>query len=333
MYYKNKYKSLCDLFGTTDIVLNEQFLRVKDVSYPIVDDVIILLDSNKQSPYVRNRLSTTAQTPTVSSPHPFAKDIQHTFGAEWTAHGEVLPEHEKEFSQYFDLVDLNSLRAARICDLGCGSGRWSYFLKNRCKELVLVDFSDAIFVARKNLFEAENALFFNGDLTQLPFADHCADFLFCLGVLHHLPVPCLDAVRSLHRLAPRLLIFLYYALDNRPFYFRWILIGVTIVRQGLARLPWTWMRSIFSWIGTVFIYLPLIALGYLLSVVGWGRFVPLFEFYRGKSMKRIRQDVYDRFFTRIEQRVSRRDIDQLRDTFGKVTISPHLPYWHFICDR
>ena len=78
---------------------------------------------------------------------------------------------------------------------------------------------------------ARNTLFFMGDIKALPFADDFCDFLFCLGVLHHLPAPCLDEVRALRRYAPRLLIFLYYALDNRPFHYRFLLGGVTAARR------------------------------------------------------------------------------------------------------
>ena len=52
-----------------------------------------------------------------------------------------------------------------------------------------------------------------------------------------------------------------------------------------------------------------------------------------EDLRRIEQDVYDRFFTRIEQRVTRREIETLRDTFGTVTVADGLPYWHFLCER
>ena len=64
-----------------------------------------------------------------------------------------------------------------------------------------------------------------------------------------------------------------------------------------------------------------------------GSKVPLYDFYKGKSLGRIEQDVYDRFFTRIEQRVTRREIESLRDSFAEVTVSPNLPYWHFLARR
>jgi len=314
MYYRNKIESLQNIFGTTDLELQANSLRVGTIRYPINNDVIVL-----DSP----------AGPSAA----FAEDIQYTFGAEWREHGAILPEHAAEFAQYFDVVDLSGLKNARICDLGCGSGRWSYFLKDRCRELVLVDFSEAIYVARQNLRETDRCIFFKGDITRLPFAADFADFVFCLGVLHHLPMPCLEAVRSLKKYAPRMLIFLYYALDNRPFYFRAILGLVTGARSVLARIRSPRFRTVFSFLGTVLVYYPLIALGTLLNPLGLGRYVPLYEFYRNKGPRRIQQDVYDRFFTRIEQRVSRRQIMRLQSDFKSVTISEHLPYWHFLLIR
>jgi len=315
MYYTDKIESLQKIFGSADLELKEKSLRVGNRQYPIQDDVI-LLQSLESAPSA-----------------PFAGDIQYTFGAEWQEHRDILPEHAVEFAQYFDLVDLSSLKEARVCDLGCGSGRWSYFLKDRCRELVLVDFSEAIHVARQNLREANHCLFFKGDITQLPFAADFADFILCLGVLHHLPVPCLDAVKNLKKYAPRLLIFLYYALDNRPFYFRVILASVTAIRTLLARIRSPLFRHLFSLFGALFLYYPLIGLGALLSPFGLGRYVPLYEFYRNKGLKRIQQDVYDRFFTRIEQRVSRAQIRELKSDFTEVRISDFMPYWHFLLLR
>ena len=81
------------------------------------------------------------------------------------------------------------------------------------------------------------------------------------------------------------------------------------------------------------LYLPLVGLGYLLHPVGLSRYVPLFDFYHGKSLARIRQDAYDRFFTRIEQRFSRADIMTLDGDFKHIEISPQIPMWHFLCER
>ncbi len=329
MYYTDKLQQLVKLFGTTELSIQPDSLTVKGVTYPVIDDVIILSTEAEYTPFTRKRLAAGPSTGTAD----IALDIQATFGAEWREYSGILPEHRTEFSQYFDIVDMPALKDATVLDVGCGSGRWSYFLKDACRRLVLTDFSDAIFVARENLRGNTDALFFMCDLRKLPFADNSVDFLMCLGVLHHLPVPCLDEVRKFKRFAPKNLIFLYYALDNRPFYFRVILSLVTVVRTLLSTVTAPRLRRVLSVAGAVGLYMPLVTLGRAADLVSLGKYVPLYEFYRGKSLARIEQDVYDRFFTRIEQRVSREEILTLEDTYSRVTVAETIPYYHFVCER
>ncbi len=332
MYYSNKLDILMDIFGTENIKVEKECLTVNDKIYPIIDDVIILLEPAQYPESLLKRLKVDkSNIPT--SEQGSAEDIQFTFGEEWQEFSEIMPEHEKEFTQYFDLINLSGLENKRICDLGCGIGRWDYFLKDQCKELILIDFSEAVFVARHNLKDAENILYFMGDLRRLPFRDDFVDFLFCIGVLHHLPCSAREEVRSLKKYAPQLLIYLYYALDNRPFYFRVLLMLATRLRLRTASVRNSHFRNLFSWAGALFIYFPFIILGSVLRPLGRSHIIPLYESYHGKTLKRIRQDVYDRFFTRIEQRFTKKEIMALKDTFSNVIVSNRLPYWHFLLKR
>jgi len=330
MYYSSKLESLRDLFGTDEIRLESNCLIVAGHIYPIVNDVIILLEPHQYPHSLKAKLRVDVNEQETYS-QDFAEDIQFTFGEEWQSFPEILPEHKDEFALYFDLIDLPELKNARVCDLGCGIGRWSYFLKDKCRELVLVDFSEAIFVARQNLKDINNAFFFMGDLKQLPFKDNFSDLLFCIGVLHTLPTNALDEIRALKKYAPLLLIYLYYNLDNRPVYFHVILLLVTMLRKVVSKIRSPAFRSAFSWFVTITIYLPLVWFGKLLKPFGLSRYVPLYEPYSHQSIKRIPQDVYDRFFTGIEQRFSRKQIMELEDTFSCIKISDIIPYWHFIC--
>ena len=334
-YYEDKRESLRDIFGAATVTVETDRIVVDGKEYPVLDDVILLLPPNLWPAAVSTRLSPGAEDSACgrAGEDGIAKDIQFTFGEEWQGFPEILPEHEMEFQQYFDLVDSASLANARICDLGCGIGRWSHFLKDRCRELVLLDFSEAIFVARENLRGASNAFFFLGDLRQMPFRDDFADFLFTLGVLHHLPTGALEEVRSLSRRAPTLLVFLYYALDNRPAFWRGLLSAVTAVRLALSWTEGPQFRAALTWALMIGVYLPLIALGHAVRPLGLASKIPLYDFYRGKSLRRIRQDVYDRFFTRIEQRFRKEEILALRDTFREIVVSDDPPYWHFLCRR
>lgn len=329
-YYLGREPSLAEIFGARSIVVGADHIEVDDRRYPVIDDVIVTLPADRLPPAVRRRLPMTGEL--GSSAGEFAEDIQFTFGEEWSEHGEVLPEHRREFENYFDLADVSSLEQARVADLGCGSGRWATFVAPHCREIVLVDFSEAIFVARENLRAADNAAFVLGDVLDLPFGDDAFDFAYCLGVLHHLPVDALDACRRLARLTPKLLVYLYYALDNRPAYYRALLRVVTGIRTRLAGIRSTKARAAISLAIAVGVYSPMAWLG---RVGGErvGRVVPLADTYAGMSVRRLRQDAYDRFFTRIEQRFSRADISTLTDTFSDVSISDGLPYWHFLCQR
>jgi len=320
------------MFGAEMIEVGSDRLTADGQSYPIIDDVIVVLDPGRYPDHVKKRLKDSNQDQAPSG-NEFAEDIQKSFGAEWRKFEDILPEHEIEFRQYFDVVDLQTLAESRVCDLGCGMGRWSYFLKDSVREMVLVDFSEAIFVARKNLRNANNAVFIMADVTGLPFREDFSDFVFCLGVLHHLPQDALEQVRGLSRYAPRLLIYLYSALDSRPRFHRGLLAIVDAIRRAVSGIESPAFRTAFTWAAMFGLYLPMIALGTLVRPIGLSGKIPLYEFYHGKSLHRIRQDVYDRFFTSIEQRFSRKEILQLSDTFEKITVSDQLPLWHFLCEK
>jgi SAM-dependent methyltransferase len=332
MEYDKKLHLLRDLFGEREISLEIDRLVVDGCHYPIIDDVIILLDPPQYPPMVRKRLGTLGSSSQLEASD-FAEDIQYTFGEEWKTFPEIMPEHKEEFLHYFDLIDLSGLKDLRVCDLGCGIGRWSYFLYDKCAQLILLDFSEAIFVARRNLERAENAIFFMGDLKRLPFKNDFADLIVSLGVLHHLPTPALDEIRVLKKYGAKLLIYLYYALDNRPFYFRALFSLATLLRRAVSKSRSPSFRTCFSWFALAMFYLPFITMGTLLRPLGLGHWIPLYEVYRGKSLNRIRQDVYDRFFTKIEQRYSKKEIMALKDAFSQVLISEKIPYWHFVCER
>jgi SAM-dependent methyltransferase len=327
LYYKDKISSLSEIFGYEKIELLHDEIIIGDKVFPVIDDVIIALSPSKYTSKVKQLLNVSTKTQKKD----FAEDIQETFGAEWEEYNEILPEHKLEFESYFDLIDLNNLKDKRVTDLGCGIGRWAHFVAPIAREMVLVDFSDAVFVARNNLRQNPNCIFIMSDILDLPFEEKFSDFIYCLGVLHHLPVDCLDATRKLSKYSNNLLIYLYYGLDNRAFYFRFVLNLVTLLRIVLSSIKSKILRSILTEVLMWSLYIPIIKFGRVLSKFGIGRFIPLHEFYSGMSLKRIRQDVYDRFFTRIEQRVTRLEIQSLEDTFNSVEISTKQPYWHFLC--
>jgi len=330
MYYDDKIDTIKDIFGVEEVKYEKDAIIIGDKLFPILNDVIILLDPSDYSNYLKSKLSNNS---TLKNNKKIAEDIQFTFGEEWKKYNKILPEHNNEFNNYFDLINIDNLADKRVCDLGCGIGRWAYFLHKNVREMILIDFSDAIFEARKNLIDSQNSIFLMADLKQLPLREKFADFMYCIGVLHHLPSPAIDEVRALSKFSNHLLIYLYYSIDNKPLLFRFLFRMVTLVRFVICRIRNQFIRSIITEIFLWLIYIPLIGMGYCASIIGLEKYIPLFEGYKGNSLNRIRQDIYDRIFTRIEQRFSRKDIYELNNTFSKIIISCKIPYWHFTCEK
>lgn len=323
-YYQDSIGTLARLFGTDDIEVGDDELRVGATSYPIVHDVIVTLPDHQRP---TGRLGRSGGDTT------FAADIQETFGREWRRFDHVLPEQRREFDQYFDVVDRGSLSDALVCDFGAGMGRWSSLAAPFCRQMVLVDFSDSIFVARETLRDIPGTVFVMGDITNLPFADDCCDFAMCLGVLHTVPADPIAVVRSMRRYAPRLLVYTMYALDNRPKHFVALLRLVTEVRRRTSRIADDRARKVLVNLISWGVYRPCMVVGGLLRRVGQEHRMPLSQENAGKSMEGIRQVVYDRFFTSIEQRATAAQIDGLRSSFSEVLMSDAQPYWHFLCTR
>ena len=74
-------------------------------------------------------------------------------------------------------------------DAGCGAGRHARQASEKGAEIVGIDFSRAVDVAHRN--NAENVLIHivQADIYHLPFKFYSFDFIYSLGVIHHLPDP------------------------------------------------------------------------------------------------------------------------------------------------
>ena len=138
-YYSNKIDLLQDIFQAESVSLGSDSVTIDERKYKIVNDVIVVLEA----PYLpdqRGGGNSSSLIPRHKNKE-FSTNIQSTFGQEWNAFPDILPEHSQEFEQYFDIVDLESLKGKRIADLGCGIGRWSFFLKEIASEMILVPIS------------------------------------------------------------------------------------------------------------------------------------------------------------------------------------------------
>jgi ubiquinone/menaquinone biosynthesis C-methylase UbiE len=257
------------------------------------------------------------------------------FGEEWSRFDQSrLTEDEllQMFEQYFSLFPWSQLPPNAVgFDLGCGSGRWATVVAKRVGRLHCIDPSSAALeVARTNLRGAHNCVFHLAGVDQIPLPDDSMDFGYSLGVLHHVPDPAEGVracVRKLKRGAPFLL-YLYYAFDNRPGWFRRIWQASNAGRLVISQLPFP-LRLALSQVIAAGIYLPLARTASFLEAQGLSVETLPLSIYRKRSFYVMQTDALDRFGTRLEGRFTAEQIRQMMTDAGLTNIrfgkSP--PYW------
>jgi ubiquinone/menaquinone biosynthesis C-methylase UbiE len=250
------------------------------------------------------------------------------FGEEWSKFTQqALSDQERAevFSKYFSLIDWTK-KPNKALDMGCGSGRWDVLVAPLVGELVAADASAlALQVARRNV-QAPNVTFIECTTENLSFPDGYFDFIFSLGVLHHLPDTQVAIQTLAHKLAPGgvLLLYLYYAFDNRPAWFRGLWRISDLLRRYISRLPFS-LRYVASQIIAATAYWPLARTAKYLPVPdSW----PL-KFYADRSFYFMRTDALDRFGTKLEKRFSKRQISTMLESAGlqSIRFSDSDPYW------
>lgn len=236
------------------------------------------------------------------------------------------------FASYFAIFPWGALPpGAEGFDFGSGSGRWARLVAPRVGHLHCIDASAAALdVARRMLASQPNTSFHLATPETIPLADASMDFGYSLGVLHHVPDTrraMADCVRKLRPGAP-FLVYLYYAFDNRPAWFRAIWRLSDVVRRVVSRLPHP-LRAASSHVLAATVYWPLARLARVVEKGGGNAGDLPLAYYRGRSFYVMRTDALDRFGTRLEQRFTRAEIESMMRAAGLVDIrfSEEPPYW------
>ena len=265
------------------------------------------------------------------------------FGREWSTFTQNLydlgaDERQRLFDQYFRLFPWSELaRDAEGLDAGCGTGRWAALVAPRVGRLHLLDASaGALEVAKRNLIGAGNVSFHLASVGDIPIPNRSLDFAYSLGVLHHVP----DTPGALRHIASKLksgapfLLYLYYALDNRPIWFRGLWRMTNLVRLVISRFP-ARMKLATSELIAATIYWPLAKLSALLNSAGIStKIIPL-EAYKDRSFYTMRTDAYDRFCTSLEKRFTRAEIEAMLTSagFDRIEFSEEVPFWCAVARR
>jgi hypothetical protein len=150
-------------------------------------------------------------------------------------------------------------------------------------------------------------------------------------VLHHIPDTAAGIESCVRKLKPGapFLVYLYYAFDNRPVWFRSIWRLSDTARRVVSRLP-NPIRYAVSQVIAVTIYFPLSRTAHILEKIGKNVDAFPLSAYRNRSMYVLRTDALDRFGTSLERRFSRSEIQAMMSSAGLEQIafrSEGAPFW------
>jgi SAM-dependent methyltransferase len=262
----------------------------------------------------------------------------NSFGEEWQAfHGFDDKEIKNLGDEYFDIIDRRMLNPSTlVLEVGCGSGRFLKYLSDKVGFLVGVDPSEALLAADKLIGANDKVLLVKASANDLPFVNESFDFVYSIGVLHHIPntfkamQACVDKLKK----GGYFFTYLYYNLDNRGLLFRSMFYLSNLIRKGVSRLPGQSKRLVCDVLALT-LYVPFVSLNRLLKMLGVKESVrkriPLYA-YENKSFYIIRNDSLDRFGTPLEQRFTKKQIQEMMENVGleEIQFSNNIPYWHVV---
>lgn len=169
-----------------------------------------------------------------------------SFSYQWTTFSEMVCDFQDNFWNYLHPATPEMFRGRLGLDAGCGFGRHIYHAAACGAEMVGMDFSKAIDSTRRNTRHLPNVHLVQGDIYAPPLAEGVFDFVYSIGVLHHLP----DPERGLRSLTPMLrpggmaFIWVYSKTRSVTNFF------LEIVRTVTTRLPYPIVNAL-SFVGAV----------------------------------------------------------------------------------
>jgi len=229
------------------------------IPYVRSPDRVLTIDGVAVASFVGSALNADART-------------VESFGEEWTRFA-VFTDAETRVAgdEVFDLLTPEMAHAGTVAlDLGCGTGRWSNYLARRVRFIEAIDPGRAVEAAVRLTRATPNIRITQAGYGAVPFAPDSFDLVFSLGVVHHLP----DTEGAIREAASRvkpggwLLLYIYYALDNRGAAYRGLFRLADLGRQVISRLP-SAMKFTTCDALALTVYLPLIGLARLVRMLGF----------------------------------------------------------------
>ena len=175
---------------------------------------------------------------------------QKSFGYQWTEFSKMSCDFSENFFNYIKPVEAPFFQGKFGLDAGCGFGRHLVNAAQLGAEMVGLDMSAAIESSFKNTKHLENVHLIQADMYYPPIQTESFDFIYSIGVLHHLPDPEAAFKELLTLLKPGGAIFIWvYSKKRKVTNF-----FLEILRKITTRMPFSLLKaicllaSIFEWI-------------------------------------------------------------------------------------
>ena len=162
------------------------------------------------------------------------------FGDQFTKHDSLggFWGSDSMFRDHFgDIFDPVQIKDKLVAEVGSGSGRILRMISNyKPKHIFAIEPSKSIEVAKRNLKDFDNITFLNvpGDKFILDNDEEGADYIFSLGVIHHIKNPK-DVLINIHRSLKKngkFIIWVYGHENNEPYVFLYKLLSVFTKRMN-----------------------------------------------------------------------------------------------------
>ena len=273
------------------------------------------------------------------------QEVIISFGHEWEvfdyAETETDDALNAQFLAYSSPIDLGQFNssASVAADFGAGSGRWTSRLLPYFSTVYSLEPSEGANKVLKNKFASEvRVKILQETVGANSIPSKSLDLAMSLGVLHHIPDTGLAIrdVSSKIKSGGYFLCYLYYKLENKPFFYRGLFWASNSLRWVISRMPYA-MRRLIARLLAGAIYLPLARTSKILRIRGKDVSNFPLHHYADMPFVMLQNDALDRFGTRLEQRFSKKDIISMLDIAGfdlsTLTFSEREPFWTFAVQK
>ncbi len=235
------------------------------------------------------------------------------FGKQWRQFNWLDPAYEQQFLDWIRPVTREDFRGKVMLDAGCGKGRhlvWAH--KFGAETVVGLDLSDAVEEAYMHTREMPNVHVAQADIYSPPVKP-VFDYIYSLGVLHHLPDPegGFRVLPTLLRQGGSISVWVYGRENNG-----WIIWLVNPLRRGVTSHLNPLGLRVVSWAITAFALWPMLRLiygplGETAKKLPYGEYLSYISKF---SFRDVRAIVYDHLTPPTAHYIRREEIEKWFET-------------------